>query len=290
MTAPACWTIGACTVTAVLESATALGPDFVRRFVIPEATKDNLAKAPWLAPHWVDEAGDPKMVVQALVVRSRGRVIVVDTCIGNDKVRKNPAFHQLQTPFIHDLAQVVAPDAVDFVLCTHLHFDHVGWNTRWDGARWVPTFPRARYLFARREMEHWRAQGERHHYVMADSIDPIVDAGLVELVDMDHPITDEVRLVPTPGHTPGHVSVSIRSEGHEALITGDALHHPCQVAYPAWGGPADTDRAAASATRATLVAGLADTGRLMIGTHFAHPAAGQVVTVDGAHRLVPVLP
>jgi len=247
------WTVGAVTITAVVESETALGPDFVRQHVVPEATRDNLRGLPWLAPHWVDADGDPRMVTQALVVRSRGKVIVVDTCIGNDKERKNPAFHRLATTFLEDLAAVVDPAAVDVVLCTHLHFDHVGWNTRWDGGRWVPTFPRARYLFARIEMEHWSAL-PRHGYVMADSILPVVEAGQVELVALDHAITDEVALEPTPGHTPGHVSVRVRSQGATAIVTGDAIHHPCQVAHPTWGGPPDTDRATAAATRARLVA------------------------------------
>lgn len=296
--APPTWRVGAVTITAVVETTTALDPEFVRRHVVPEATRDHLAGLPWLAPHWVDERGEPRMVTQALVVRSRARVIVVDTCIGNDKDRRNPAFHRLATPFLADLTAVVDPAAVDVVLCTHLHFDHVGWNTRWDGARWVPTFPRARYLFARRELEHWSAIAG-HGYVMSDSIRPVLDAGLVDLVEVDHVITDEVALEPTPGHTPGHVSVRIRSGGESALITGDAIHHPCQVAHPAWGGPADSDRGAAAETRARLVHDAARDGALVIGTHFAHPAAGRVVADAGGaegdpappgHRLAPVFP
>jgi len=281
--------VGEVTITAVLESATVFTPDFVRE-ILPAATRDNLATMPWLQPAWVDAELDPRMVVQALVVRSAGKIIVVDTCIGNDKARKNPRFHRLQTSFLADLAAVVgAPEAVDLVLCTHLHFDHVGWNTRWDGARWVPTFPRARYLVARAELDHWLAV-PGHRYVVEDSLQPVLDAGLVDAVASDHALTAEVQLVPTAGHTPGHVSVRIRSGGAEALITGDALHHPCQVGHPEWSGPADADRERAAATRRALVEDAARRGVLLVGTHFAAPAAGWVVAQGDRHRLDPAWP
>lgn len=282
------WAIGAVAVTAVIESADAFSPEFVRGYVLPDATREALLAMPWLAPHWVDESGDPRFVSQTFLVESRGRRILVDTCLGNDKERKNPAFHRLQTPFLERLAAAgAAPDDIDVVLCTHLHFDHVGWNTRWTGDRWVPTFTRARYLFARDEWAHWDARAA-HGYVMNDSLRPVMDAGLVDLVATDHVITDEVALVPTPGHTPGHVSVRIRSDGAEAIITGDVLHHPCQVAHPEWTNLADTDRAHALATRIALLDDAAARGVLVIGSHFAPPAAGQVVSQpSGRRRLDP---
>lgn len=281
------WTVGEVTITAVIESTEAFTPEFVRKHVLPAATPEALAALPWLAPHWVDEAGDPRLVSQTFLVASCGRRILVDTCLGNDKERRNPAFHRLQTPLLDRLAAAgAAPEDIDVVLCTHLHFDHVGWNTRWTGAAWVPTFPRARYLFARDEWAHWEARAA-HGYVMNDSLRPVMDAGLADLVAPDHAITDEVALFPTPGHTPGHVSVRIRSGGAEAIITGDALHHPCQIAHPEWPSLADSDREAAHATRAALIDDAAARGVLVIGTHFAPPAAGDVVAGATGRCLIP---
>lgn len=280
------WPIGDVRITAVLESATVFDGAFIRQYVLPQATREALAEIAWLRPHWVDDDGEPRLVTQAFLIESDGKKIVVDTCIGNDKERKNPAFHKLATPFLERLAEAGARvEDVDVVLCTHLHFDHVGWNTRWvvdaDGAgRWVPTFPNARYLFARVEWEHWLAKAT-HGYVMADSLRPVMDAGLVDLVDVaadsaSYPVTREVALEPTPGHTPGHVAVRIRSRGAEAAITGDLIHHPAQIARPEWTSAADTDKDLAAATRAAFLADAEARGVLVCGTHFAPPAAGRI--------------
>src|SRR6185295_15252274 len=133
-----------------------------------------------------------------------------------------------------DLAKAgFAADDVDAVLCTHMHVDHVGWNTRLVDGAWRPTFSRARYLFGRTEYDHWQAAGDPgERQVIADSVQPVIDAGLADWVESDHAVTPEVRLEPTPGHTPGHVSVRIRSGGEEAVITGDLVHHPIQCCAP----------------------------------------------------------
>ncbi|MCB1741868.1 MAG: MBL fold metallo-hydrolase, partial [Gammaproteobacteria bacterium] len=222
--------------------------------------------------------------IHALVVQTPDQCIVVDTCVGNDKVRKNPDFHKLQSSFLDDLQTAgYAPAQIDRVLCTHLHIDHVGWNTVWREGRWQPTFANARYLFGRVEFEHW--QSEDHgalerldvEAVMADSVQPVVDAGLVELVDTDQRIDPAVRLLPSPGHTPGHVSVLIESQGESALISGDFLHHPCQIAHPEWHSTPDADVTRAIQTRQAMLTRFADTPTLIIGTHFASPTAGRLV-------------
>jgi glyoxylase-like metal-dependent hydrolase (beta-lactamase superfamily II) len=163
----------------------------------------------------------------------------------------------------------------------------VGWNTVLVGGKWVPTFPRARYLMGRVEFEYWRSQqaDREHRAVFADSVVPVWQAGLADLVDTDHRVTDEVSLVPTLGHTPGHVSVRIVSKGEEALITGDFLHHPCQMAHPEWLSSADYDADEARRTRRDIFARLAGTPTLVIGTHFAGPTAGRVVRAGDAFRL-----
>ena len=143
------------------------------------------------------------------------------------------------------------------VICTHLHVDHVGWNTRLDSGRWVPTFPRARHLFARAEWEHWSSERDDDtRRIMADSVQPVLDAGLATLVEMDHRVSDELWLEPTPGHTPGHVSVRLRSGDGEAVITGDLMHHPVQIAEPRWGSHFDTDLEAGAEDPARLLRAL----------------------------------
>jgi glyoxylase-like metal-dependent hydrolase (beta-lactamase superfamily II) len=258
------------------------------KFILPDATPEAVQRYRWLAPHFMDESGRLRMSVHALVVETPTRRIVVDTCIGNDKERSIPGWSHLQTPFLRDLAAAGYPrESIDTILCTHLHVDHVGWNTMLVDGKWMPTFPNARYLIGRTELEYWQRQQDDAAHVasFADSVKPILDAGLVELIDADHRVCDEVRLVPTPGHTPGHASVQISSNGLEALITGDFVHHPCQMARLEWASAADFDADQARETRRALFNRLAGTATLLIGTHFATPSAGRVVRDHEAFRL-----
>jgi glyoxylase-like metal-dependent hydrolase (beta-lactamase superfamily II) len=247
------------------------------RFIVPQATAANLAGIPWLTPFLAD-TGEAVGSVHALVLEVADRRMVVDTCIGNDKQRRIPTWNRRQGPFLDQLtAAGYAPASIDTVICTHLHVDHVGWNTRLVADAWVPTFPQARYLVARPEWEHW-AQEQDHwtQILMADSVRPIFDAGLADLVETEHVVHDTIRFEPTPGHTPGHVSVHITSRGEEAVITGDLVHHPSQFARPDWGSSADSNPAQADRTRKAFMARYADTPVLIIGTHFAGPTAGRL--------------
>ena len=257
--------------------------------IIPEATRERVREIKWLQPHFCDASGRMVGSIHALVVDTGSRRIVVDTCLGNDKARPAlPPWHMLQTRFLEDLtAAGYAPGTIDTVLCTHLHLDHVGWNTRLVEGKWVPTFPKARYLIARTEYAHWisGAANEEQQVVLADSVKPVFDAGLAELVETDHIVCPEVRLLPSHGHTPGHVSVLVESGGASALITGDFVHHPCQLAYPEWNSVADSDAEGARATRRAMLARYADTPTLVIGTHFATPTAGRLKRDGDAWRL-----
>ncbi len=230
------------------------------------------------------------MSIHALVVETPSRRIVVDTCLGNDKEnRRIPTWNRLQTNFLADLAAAgYARATIDTVICTHLHVDHVGWNTMLAEGHWVPTFPKARYLMGRVEFAHWASQREREDMsaVLANSVRPVREAGLIDLVETDHLICDEVSLVPTLGHTPGHVSVRIASQGEEALITGDFMHHPCQIARPEWSSTADSDPVEARRTRERMLTNFAGTPILVIGTRFAGRTAGHVVRDRDAYRLV----
>jgi glyoxylase-like metal-dependent hydrolase (beta-lactamase superfamily II) len=276
------WKLGDTTVTKVLELETVSGATWI----LPEATPARLAAIPWLVPHFADADGRAVMSVHALVIESPGRRILVDTCVGNDKVRPIPGWDRRQGSFLADLAAAGFPaESIDTVLCTHLHVDHVGWNTRLEGERWVPTFPNARYLFHARELAYWNEHDDRAFGdVMGDSVRPVLEAGLVDLVEADHAVAPGVRLEPTPGHTPGHVSVRLRSAGEEAVITGDLMHHPVQCAFPDWASRADVDPAQAVVTRRSFLEGAARTSALVFGTHFAGPTAGRVVREDAAFR------
>ena len=269
------WQIGDVKITRVVEIESLGGS----RFILPDATRDACLPYGWMQPHFMDEQGNLLMSVHALVVDTGEHRILVDTCIGNDKERNVPNWSHLQTHFLQDLeAAGYAPDTIDTVLCTHLHVDHVGWNTMLVDGQWVPTFPNARYLFARTEWEHWDANDDETVYgpVLADSVRPVVEAELVDLADMDHRVCPEVCLEPTPGHTPGHVSVHIRSGDAEALITGDCIHHPVQMTRPDWCSSADVDQAQGLQTRETLLQRYVDQDILIIGTHFATPTAGHI--------------
>ena len=278
------WQIGDVRITRIVELEGAWGGTFV----LPDALPENLLPIDWLQPHFVDGQGQMLMSIHALVVETPDLKLVIDTCLGNDKQRALPDWSNRQGPFLQDLAASgYARESIDNVICTHLHVDHVGWNTMLVDGRWLPTFPQARYLMGRKEWEHWDQNSTEDPYreVINDSVRPIVDAGLVDLVEMDQQICDEIRLEPTPGHTPGHLSVRITSDGEEALITGDFLHHPCQMARPDWCSPADTDSEHTHRTRLEVLEGVADTPVLVIGTHFATPTAGKVVRDGDVYRL-----
>jgi len=259
--------------------------------VLPDASADAILAIDWLRPQFADDDGNVRLRIQALVVESAGRRMVVDTCLGNDKQgRSVPTWNALHGSFLRDLAAAgFQRESIDTVVCTHLHVDHVGWNTMLADGRWVPTFTNARYLMERTEFEYWRDQEAYTEQVavFADSVQPVVEAGLHELVATDHRVCDEVSLVPTIGHTPGHVSVRIASQGAEALITGDFLHHPCQMAHPEWAATVDYDKGQSTRTRREVFGRLAGSETLLIGTHFAGATAGYVVRDGDAFRLVP---
>ncbi len=278
------WQVGRVKVTRIVEMN--LPTRAGAAYFIPEATAEELRKSPWLYPHFVDEDDVMQMSIHALLVEAPGLRLVVDTCVGNDKPRALLRGRSLSTDFLAQMEAVGwSRDSVDAVVCTHLHVDHVGWNTMLVDGQWVPTFPTARYLIGRQEYDHWNAEGgEDQQAILSDSVRPILDAGLADMVELDHRVSPEIRLVPSTGHTPGHVSVMIESEGETAVITGDMSHHPCQMAHPDWSPGFDNDKAAAAVTRARLFAEWADAEILVIGTHYATPTAGRVRRDGAAFR------
>lgn len=262
------WTVGKVRITKVVELET-VGST---RFILPLATNEEIQKLPWLIPHFATEEGRLRMSIHTLIVETPSRRIMVDTGLGNDKEgRKVPTWNNRKEPFLERMTEAgFPPESIDTVLCTHLHVDHVGWNTRLSGGRWVPTFPKARYVFGKTEYEHWRDHSDtpEHAAVFNDSVKPIADAGLADLVASDHKLCDEITLIPTPGHSPGHMSIHIVSDGQQALLTGDAAHHPCQMAHLGWSSTADSDPEQSAVTRRELFGRFADTPTLVIGGHY----------------------
>ena len=276
------WQIGDVTVTKIVELTSAsLG-----EYILPDSTADELRKIQWIGP-FLDS--DARMVLSfhSLIVQTASRLVIVDTCIGNEKTRNYPRWNQMHTSFRGDLQEAgFQEDAFDTVLCTHMHVDHVGWNTYRHEDKWLPTFKNARYLYAREEWDHWKVESQDDYGpVIEDSVQPIFDLGLADLVESTHQVSDEIQLVPTAGHTPGHVSVYIKSRGEEAIITGDIFHHPCQIARPKWCATADSDQAAALRTRQVFLEEYSDRPILCIGTHFAGVTAGKLVRDGDTYRL-----
>jgi glyoxylase-like metal-dependent hydrolase (beta-lactamase superfamily II) len=208
---------------------------------------------------------------------------VVDTCVGNGKKREPfGAFDNLQTDFQRRFRELGwEPETVTHVVCTHLHFDHVGWNTHRVDDAWRPTFSNARYVFCSAEFEYWRAlphkEIEAQCSGIRDSVLPVVAAGLATYLEPNGTVVPGVTLLPTPGHTPGHCSVAIESNGDRGVITGDVMHHPCQIARPAWSTLSDYDPDLSRESRRRLLASVVGTDTLLIGSHFSAPTAGRIV-------------
>ena len=283
------WQIGDATVFRLGElDATAALQGLIPKFDLAGIPRDA-----WLTPDFVDEKGRLRGLVQAFLIVLGDQKIIVDSGVGNGKERVAvPGWDNLQTAFLDQFKAVdMQPGEIDYVVNTHLHFDHVGWHTRLVNGAWQPTFSAARYVMAAEEFRYWQSRPEKEiadqHAGFSDSVLPVFEAGLVDLVADDQVIIDGVRLIPSPGHTPHHVSVLIESRGQCALITGDVAHHPCQLAHPDWRSASDFDPDRARASRSDLVERFADSETLIIGSHFADPVAGYMRRDGAALRLAP---
>lgn len=276
------WTVGGSVrITRVVEHVMPFAADF-----FTEATPSDIAAQPWLTPDFIDADGRYLMSFHTYIVEAGGLRIVIDTCTGNAKDRPQiPEFDHQHRPFLVDLtAAGFAPDTIDVVVCTHLHVDHVGWNTRLADGAWVPTFPNARYLFGAADIDRWRGSTDPLHApAFTDSVRPVINAGLVDVVAADTALTRDVELRCTPGHTPGHLSVWI---GDRAVITGDVLHHPIQCAHSEWIARGDDDPDLARATRAGLLSAAASANALVLGTRFAGTSAGRVAVAGNGYRFI----
>jgi glyoxylase-like metal-dependent hydrolase (beta-lactamase superfamily II) len=263
---------------------------FPTTMMLPDATPEAIARHHhWLKPDFFDETvGDLGSRIQSFVVRTPEHTILIDTGVGNGKARPtNPVWNMRSGTYLDDLAAVgVKPEDVDYVICTHLHVDHVGWNTRFVNGRWTPTFPRATYVMAGEEWEYWRSEQAADEFgCIDDSVLPIVEAGRTKLVDPDFTLGRHLKFEPSRGHTPGHVCVRLTTSAGEAVFSGDLMHRTVQVAEPQWSSRFCQDPAQARVTRRAFIERFADSGVLVIAAHF--PCAGHIVRADGSHRFVP---
>jgi len=281
------WKIGEVTITCVVEDQTEHIPP---ELFFPDARAADVAKHAWLVPDFADASGRIALRVQAFVIETRRRRVLVDPCVGNGKKRPMPFWNERNFPFMERFeAAGFDPRAIDTVVHTHLHADHVGWDTRLVAGAWVPTFVNARHLYTARELEYCRKDDNPGIAgVFADSVAPIFDAGLADIVDEDAELGDGLRLEPSTGHTPGHVSLWIESAGETALVSGDFLHHPVQCAQPGLAEIGDLDVEQARATRRRMLARASESGALFLGTHFATRPAGRVEVCGDAYRFVPL--
>ena len=283
--------IGDVTIHRIVEQEVPFVP--IRQF-LPGLTEEQLAEnRGWLAPGGFDPASESIVLCfQSYVVRTPTHTILVDSCIGNDKPRPGrPTWDgKSDETWMRGLASHgLSPEDIDVVMCTHLHADHVGWNTRLQDGRWVPTFPKARYLFSEKELAYWRGRHAQTPIpAIEDSVLPIVAAKRADLVTSDHAVGDHVRLMPTPGHTPDHFSVLVGKRGDDAVLTGDAIHSPLQARYPELSMFSDFDKAQAARTRRAFLERFCDTRTLCCTAHFPSPSAGRITRWGEGFRCEPV--
>lgn len=252
-------------------------------WLIPDNTPETIREIEWLNEPYRTEDYQLKAVSQSFIIKRAGRILVVDSCIGDNKIVSDfPAWSHMQTDFLEKLEEAgISRDSVTDVLCTHLHFDHVGWNTYLKDGKWLPTFPHARYHFAREEYKDWQDFTDKNPedtqaFSFQHSIMPVIAAGLENFIDPPTDLGDGFTVFPTPGHTRSHVAIRIDAGTESFIIAGDAMHHPCQIARPHWATIVDYDKAQSSSTRRELLTDLDGQPTLFTCTHFSAPSFGRI--------------
>jgi glyoxylase-like metal-dependent hydrolase (beta-lactamase superfamily II) len=285
------WIFGDIIVERVIEFE---GPLFLPSSLFPASTLEAIdSHRHWLEPKLLDpKSGQLVLAFNTYVVRTSRHTILVDTCGGNNKHRpQKPRYHMKKWPYLQNLLVLgIKPQDVDYVLCTHLHVDHVGWNTKLSDGRWIPTFPNAKYLFVRDEWEYWQHQYQTKAFTddpyYADSILPIIAAGQAVFIEKEFAFEKNIWLSPTPGHTPGHVCLHITSGDAAAIISGDIMHHPLQCAEPDWNSCFCVNSDRAQRTRREFIDRYANTNTLIMASHFPTPSVGRILSSGPAWRFI----
>ena len=277
------WVFGEITVQRILEFE---GPLFPPSVLFPASTCEAMDSiCDGLESDLLDpESGQLVLAFNTYVLRTPLHTILVDTCGGNDKRRpQKPRYHMKKWLYLENLLALgIKPEDVDYVLCTHLHVDHVGWNTKLSNGRWIPTFPNAQYLFVRDEWEYWQHQYQTDEFTddpyYEDSILPIIAAGQAVFIEKDYALDNGIWLDPTPGHTPGHVCLHISCGGAEAVMSGDLMHHPLQCRQPDWNSCFCVNSEQAQRTRRAFLERYANTNTIIMPAHFPTPSVGRIVS------------
>jgi len=275
--------VGRATIARVEE---VYGPTYPATHIFPELSPDILdLHAPWLAPHHYEaETGLIKLSVHSWLLQIGGQKILIDACCGNQKNKPGrPFWHMMNTNYLERLAAAGArPDEVDLVMCTHLHHDHVGWNTQLRDGGWVPTFPNARYVFSKPDFEYYQKldadprEGPAELGTFRECVLPVVEAGRADLVAGPHRLNDHLEIMPAPGHSAGHVVFWLDSGSERAVFIGDVFHHLLQVYYPDWNFPKNSDAEQARTSRRMVLEHCAATGALVLPGHVGAPFAGHI--------------
>ena len=258
-------------------------PFFPALELLPDLTPERLAEnRAWLKKaRAIDDNDVLILCFQSYIVKTPHHTILIDSCIGNDKQRPaRPNWHQkTDDNYMRALkAAGFSVSDIDYVMCTHLHVDHVGWNTRMENGRWVPTFPKARYVFGKSEYDYWHEQNAKAEVPpFVDSVLPVVEAKKAEIVHNDFSIGDHARILPTPGHTPGHVAFAFGKGKDDAIFAGDLMHTPLQTHYPELSPKFDVDPAQAAVTRRNFLERYCDTDTLCCTAHFPSPSSGKIL-------------
>lgn len=287
------FTIGAMSATLV-EEMVDRSFEFRRFFPLSTdaALQDNLG---WMSPrHYDAHQGRLQLSMHAWLLDTGSCKILIGGCVGNGKTRPGrPDWNDLDTPFLERLAEAGArPQDIDYVLCTHLHADQIGWNTRLNRGRWVPTFPNATYVFSQREHAYWQSRlaydrRSLHALAYQDSVLPVIEAGQALMVGDHHVLGQGIRMECAPGHTAGHMAIWVETDDGLAVFTGDILHHPMQLRDPHWSCFGCADQLQSARTRQRILEKCADTGALLLPAHFMAPHAGRVGRSGPGFELLP---
>ncbi|MFE2937750.1 MBL fold metallo-hydrolase [Streptomyces sp. NPDC059255] len=297
------WRIGDVKITMIEEfgSWSPIDADLMKE-ASPDSVPDEIRATDWLRRDYLNENGEVYGAMRTYVIETPTRTIVMDTGLGNHKDRVLPIW-QLDTDFLDRFTEIVDPTDVDVVVSSHLHLDHCGWNTKLVDGAWVPTFPNAEYLYVQKEYDHWKRYAEDPDFedgyteatrdiidargAFRDSIQPVVEAGLVRFVDADFEITPEVRMEAVHGHTPGHIVIRVDSQGQSAALPGDVVHTVWGLSRPDWRDGFDSDKAVGMQSRWEFFESVADKPVLLLTTHIGPVPAGHLVHEGDSFRLIP---